>query len=78
MHSDLCISQSIEQKKKFTVQLGICRVNDDLLMKENCLWVLEDKNNRLWLKLIKEVHNQPAVGHLGTKQMLNMICRHYY
>ena len=40
--------------------------------------MLEGKDSHLWLKIIKEIHDQPVVGHLETKQMLNMICWHYY
>ena len=47
-------------------------------MKADWIWVPQGENSQLKLKLIKEIHKQPAVGHLGTKQMLNMICRHYY
>ena len=65
-------------QKKPTVHLNSCRVSNSLLMKVNCLWVPEGEDSRLRLKVIKEVHDQPAVGHPGTKQTLNMICWHYY
>lgn len=38
----------------------------------------EGKNSCLWLKLIIEIYDQPAVGHPEAKQTQNMICCHYY
>ena len=45
-------------------------------MKDARIWVPE--GDHLHLKVIKEIHDQPAVGHPGTERTLNMICRHYY
>ena len=45
-------------------------------MKKNQIWVPE--GDHLRLKVIKEIHDQPAVGHPGVERTLNMIRRHYY
>ena len=42
------------------------------------MWVPEREDSQLRLRVIKKVHNQPAVSHLGIKQTLHMICRFYY
>ena len=52
------------------------RVENGLLMKGNWLWVA--KKDHLQFKVIKEIHDQLAVGHPGIKKMLGMIRRHYY
>ena len=36
------------------------------------------EGDNLHLKVIKEAHDQPAVGHPGVEQTLNMLRRHYY
>ena len=38
----------------------------------------EGEDSQLRLRVIKEVHNQPAVGHPGAERTLNMIRRFYY
>ena len=78
---ELCIwicayLEAPSKRAKPTVYLNSCRISNSLLMKEDCLWVPEEEN--LWLKLIKEVHDQPAVGHPGTEQILNIICQFYH
>ena len=45
-------------------------------MKGNQLWVT--KEGHLQLKVIKEIHDQPAVGHPGMERTLGMARRHYY
>ena len=52
------------------------RVENGLLMKGNWLWVAEE--GHLQLKIIKEIHDQPAVGHFGMEKMLGMAWHHYY
>ena len=51
---------------KPTVHVNSCKINNGLLMKINHLWVLEGKDKQLRLKMIKEVHDQSAMGHPGT------------
>ena len=51
------------------------RVDDRLLLKENKLWVSND--SELWLKVIREVHDQPIVGHPGVERTLEMIRQSY-
>ena len=52
------------------------RVENRLLMKKNQLWVADE--GQLQLEVIKEIHNQPAVGHSGTEKILEIARRHYY
>ena len=78
---ELCIQiraylEAPSEQAKPTVHLNSCRISNGLLMKEDRLWVPEGEDLRL--ELIKEVHDQPAVGHPGTEQTLNMIRRFYY
>ena len=47
-----------------------------LLMKENQLWVSDNKGLRL--EVLEEIHNQPAVGHLRVEHTLIMTRCHYY
>ena len=61
-----------------TTHLNGCRVSNSLLIKGNCLWVAKGEDELLRLKVIKEVHDQPAVGHPGVEKTLDMIWRHYY
>ena len=46
------------------------KVENRLLMKGNWLWVANE--GQLQLEIIKEIHNQSAVGHLGTGSILEM------
>ena len=65
-----------KELEKPEVYLKGLRVENGLLMKGNRLWVAD--KDQLQLKVVKEIHNQPAVGHAGTKRMLEMTQRHYY
>ena len=62
--------------EKSEVYLKSLRVENRLLMKENWLWVTN--KDQLQLKVIKKIHNQPAVGHFDTEKTLEMAWRHYY
>ena len=62
--------------KKPEVYLKGLRVENGLLMKGNWLYITD--KDQLQLKVIKEIHNQLAVGHLGTEWTLEMARRHYY
>ena len=61
---------------KPTVHVNSCRISNGLLIKTDCLWILEGEQLRL--NIIKKVHDQSAVGHPGTKRTLNMLRRYYY
>ena len=52
------------------------RVENRLLIKGNWLWVAN--KGQLQFEVIKEIHNQPAVGHSGTEKTLEIARRHYY
>lgn len=58
------------------VKIRGCRMSKGLLMKENQLWVPD--NEGLRLEVLKEIHDQPAVGHPGVERTPNMARRHYY
>ena len=62
--------------KKPEVYLKGLRVENGLLMKGNRLWVADE--DQLQLKVIKEIHDQPAVGHPGMERTLEMVQHHYY
>lgn len=53
-----------------------CRVSKSLLIKKNQFWIPD--NEGLQLEVLKEVHDQLAVGHPGVKRTLAISCRHYY
>ena len=80
---DLCTQicaylKAPSKREKLTVYVNSCKVSNSLLMKKNCLWVLEGKDSRLWLRVIKKMHDQSAVGHPSTEKTLHMLRRHYY
>ena len=62
--------------KKQEAYLKGLRVENGLLMKRNWLWVA--KEGHLQLEVIKEIHDQSAVGHPGMKRTLRMAWRYYY
>ena len=49
-------------------------------MKFNRMWVPESSKQTSYfrVKVIKEVHDQPAVEYPSVEKTLNMIWRHYY
>ena len=80
---ELCIRireylEAPNERVRPTTHLNSCRVSNGLLMKADRMWVPEGEDNQLRMRVIKEVHDQPAVGHLGVERTLNMIRRHYY
>ena len=62
--------------KPYNIKIKGCKTSEGLLMKRIQLWM--PNNEGLWLKVIKEIYTQPAVGHPGIEQTLNMIQRHYH
>ena len=58
------------------VKLKDCRVNKNLLMQKDQLWMPNNKDLRL--EVIKKTHDQPAISYPGVEKTLNMIRRHYY
>lgn len=65
-----------KQTKSDGIKLKSCMTSEGLLIKGNQLWV--SNNGGLWLKVIKEIHIQPVVGHPSIKQILNMIQHNYH
>lgn len=46
-------------------------VKNSLLKRNAKLWIPEE--NQLWLKIIKKIHNQIAVGHLNAKKTIKLV-----
>ena len=67
---------NLKRLEKPDVYLKGLRVENGLLMKGNQLWVIND--DQLQFKIVKKIHDQPAVGHPGTKKMLEIAWCHYY
>ena len=55
------------KRAKSATHLNSCRISNGLLMKADWMWVPEEEDSQLRLRVIKEVHDQPAVGHPGIK-----------
>ena len=80
---ELCIRireylEAPSERVRPTTHLNSCRISNGLLMKADRLWVPEGEDKQLRMRVIKEVHDQPAVGHPGTERTLHMLRRHYY
>ena len=75
--NEIC-SYFANQKRleKLEAYLKGLRVETGLLIKGNRLWVT--KKGHLQLEVIKEIHDQPAVGHPSMERTLGMAQRHYY
>ena len=74
---ELCIQireylKDPSKRARPTIHVSSCRISNGLLMKRNQMWV--PKGDNLRVKIINGVHSQPAVGHPGVEQTLNMIC----
>ena len=65
-----------KELEKLKIYLKNLRVENELLIKKNWLWVTDE--SQLQLEVIKKIHDQLTVGHLGTKRILKMTRRHYY
>ena len=59
-----------EGLEKLEIYLKGLRVENGLLMKRNWLWVAD--KDQLQLKVIKEIYDQPAMGHSGIEKILEM------
>ncbi len=57
-------------------KLRDCRVQNGILYRGDLLWVPFDEH--LQMKLIREVHDQPSIGHLGILRTVEAIRRYYY
>ena len=67
------------EQARLTTHLNSCRVSSNgLLMKADQIWVPEGEDKQLRMRVIREVHNQPAVGHPESERTLNMLRYHYY
>ena len=60
---------NLSDQDRPNVYLRGSRAENGLLYKENKLWVAKD----LRLDVIKEVHDQPAVGHADVKRIVLLI-----
>ena len=61
-------------KNRPTVYLRGSRAANGLLYKDNKLWVAKN----LRLDVIREVHDQPAVGHSGVRRTMLLIQQHFF
>jgi len=57
-------------------KLRDCRVQNGILYRGDLLWVPSDEH--LQMKLIREVHDQPSIGHPGILRTVKVIRRYYY
>ena len=62
--------------KKSEIYLKKLKVKGGLLMKRHWLWVAD--KDQLQLEVIKEAHDQSAMGHPSIEKTLEMARRHYY
>ncbi len=58
------------------IKLKGCQVQEGILYKGSQLWV--PFNELLQMNLIREVHDQPSVGHPGILRTVEVIKRNYY
>ena len=58
------------------IKLKDCRTQDGILYHGSQLWV--SFNELLQMNLIREVHDQPSVGHPGILRTVKVIKRNYY
>jgi hypothetical protein len=57
-----------------SIALAHCEERNGLLLYQNRVWIPED----IQVKLLQEVHDQPAMGHPGIGKMVRIIKRQYY
>ena len=63
-----------EDHDRPNIYLRGSRAANGLLYKDNKLWVADD----LRLDVIREVHDQPAVGHAGVRRTMLLIQQHFF
>jgi transposase InsO family protein len=51
-------------------------IAEDTLLFRKKLWIPD--NNELRLNILKEIHDQPAVGHPGIRRTWDLVKRHFY
>ncbi len=57
-------------------KLRNCRVQNEILYRDDFLWVLFDEH--LQMKLIREVHDQSSIDHFEILRTMKIIRRYYY
>ncbi len=57
-------------------KLRDCRVQNEILYRNDLLWVLFDEH--LQMKLIREVHDQSSIDHFEILRMMKIIRRYYH
>ena len=65
-------------KNHFKLELGDCKVIDDLLYVRDHLYVPPSKGNTLYARIIKEVHTSLPGGHAGRSSTYDRLSRWYY
>ena len=68
------LANPMDHDRLTDVYLRGSRAANGLLYKDNKLWVTDD----LRLDVIREVHDQPAVGHAGIRKTILLIQQHYF
>ena len=68
------LANPVDHDRPTDVYLRGSRAANGLLYKDNKLWVADD----LRLDVIREVHDQPAVGHAGVRRTILLIQQHYF
>ena len=58
------------------IKLKDCRVQNEILYRDDLLWVLFDEH--LQMKLIRKVHDQSSIDHSGILRTMKIIRRYYY
>ncbi len=58
------------------IKLRNCRVQNEILYRDDLLWVFFDKH--LQMKLIQEVHDQSSIDHFEILRTMKIIRRYYY
>lgn len=63
-----------DERDSLNIALAHCEERNGLLLYQNRVWIPED----IRVKLLCEVHDQPAMGHPGIGKMIRIIKRQFY
>ena len=56
--------------------LGLCQRKENLLWYNNQIWVPNEEKIRTGI--IRQYHNIPQAGHIGTAKTTELLCQTYY
>ena len=76
LFSEICeyLANPADHNRPTDIYLRGSKAANGLLYKDNKLWVAND----LRLDVIREVHDQPAVGHAGVRKTILLIQQHFF